>query len=106
MKKSDSRKSSLTTRVKKLAGKTKRSLKAKKRQQAIEADKGGYWVSFLDGLQRVIVFTPDTYVYKIAQRPSLVERTTASVTIELLAMGLSLVNDIDGREVAYLGLTG
>lgn len=81
-------------------------MKAKKRRKQIEADKGGYWVSFLDGLQRVIIFTPDCYVYKISQRPSLAERTSASVTANLLAMGLSLVNDIDGKEVAYLGLTG
>ena len=106
MVKTDSRKFSLTTRVKKLANKTKHTLKAKKRQQEIEADKGGYWVSFLDGLQRVVIFTPDTYVYKISQRPSLVERTSASLTVELLAIGLSLVNDIEGQEVAYLGLTG
>ena len=96
----------MTSKVKKLAHKTKRSLKAKKRQETIDADKGGYWVSFLDGLQRVIIFTPDAYVYKIAQRPSLVERTSTSVTVDLLAMGLSLVNDIESKEVAYLGLTG
>lgn len=78
----------------------------KKRQKTIEADKGGYWVSFLDGLQRVIIFTPDAFVYKISQRPSLAERTTASVTANILAMGLSLVNDIDSKEVAYLGLIG
>lgn len=92
--------------MKKLARKTKRALKAKKRQQEIEEDKGGYWVSFLDGLQRVVIFTPDAYVYKISQRPSLVERATASITANLLAMGLSLVNDIESREIAYLGLTG
>ena len=63
-------------------------------------------MSFLDGLQRVIMFTPDAYVYKIAQRPSLIERTNISVTADLLAIGLSLVNDIDSKEVAYLGLTG
>lgn len=103
---SGSRKSSVTSQVKKLARKTKRVLKAKKRQQEIETDKGGYWVSFLDGLQRVIIFTPDAYVYKISQRPSLVERSNASVTANLLAIGLSLVDDIDSREVAYLGLTG
>ena len=102
----DRRKFRLTTTVKKLASKTKFSIKLKKRQESIEADKGGYWVSFLDGLQRVIMFTPDAYVYKIAQRPSLIERTNISVTADLLAIGLSLVNDIDSKEVAYLGLTG
>lgn len=92
--------------MKKLARKTKHTLRVKKRQKAIEADKGGYWVSFLDGLQRVIIFTPDAYVYKISQRPSLVERTSTSLTARLQAIGLSLVNDIEAKEVAYLGLTG
>ena len=92
--------------MKKLARKTKRSIIAKKRQQTIKADKESYWVSFLDGLQRVIIFTPDAYVYKIAQRPSLIERTNTSITAGVLAIGLSLVNDIESKEVAYLGLTG
>lgn len=92
--------------MKKLVHRTRNTAKKKKRQEEIEADTVGYWVSFLDGLQRVIIFTPDAYVYKIAQHPSLVERTSASLTASLFAMGLSLVDDIGSREVAYLGLTG
>jgi len=104
---SDSVKFSLSTRVKKLARKTKHTIKMnKKHQEEIEADTLGYWVSFLDGIQRVIIFTPDAYVYKIAQHPSLAERTNATITASLLSMGLSLVDDIGSREVAYLGLTG
>jgi len=89
-----------------LVSKTKKTMLKKQHLQEIRKSDDGYWVSFLDGLQRVILFTPDSYVYNISQRPSLVERVNTRLTASLLAVGLSLVDDNESREVAYLGLTG
>jgi len=97
---------SIKKHMKKIASKTKTTMLKKKRLQEIRESDDGYWVSFLDGLQRVILFTPDSYVYNISQRPSLVERISTRLTASLLSVGLSLVDDNESKEVAYLGLTG
>ncbi|XP_065918579.1 intermembrane lipid transfer protein VPS13C-like isoform X2 [Dysidea avara] len=100
------KKFSIKKHMKKIASKTKKTMLKKKHLQEIRESDDGYWVSFLDGIQRVILFTPDSYVYHISQRPSLVDRVSTRLTASLLALGLSLVDDNESREVAYLGLTG
>ena len=67
----------------------------------------GYWISFLDGLQRVVLFTTNAALK--GHIDSVVggnksERTTTSVSLSLKALGLSLVNDSKGKEVAYIGI--
>ncbi len=64
----------------------------------------GYWVSFMDGLQRVILFTTDHGTQKRVLRGNKTQRTNYEVTLSLTAVGISLVNDIRGREVAYIGI--
>ena len=64
----------------------------------------GYWVSFTDGFQRVLLFTCDSELAQHARNGSEHERATIDVSLSLKAVGLSLVNDRKGLEVSYIGL--
>lgn len=64
----------------------------------------GYWVSFLDGLQRVILFTTSHEIWQYVMGGQRTERANTEVTLSLNAVGLSLVNDEKGLEVAYIGI--
>ncbi len=64
----------------------------------------GYWVSFLDGLQRVILFTTSHEVWSHVMGGQKTERASTEVTLSLSEVGLSLVNDERGVEVAYIGI--
>ncbi|XP_019853628.1 PREDICTED: vacuolar protein sorting-associated protein 13C-like [Amphimedon queenslandica] len=65
-------------------------------------DNKGYWVSFTDDLQRVLLFTPDKEVVDTALGTRSVPSLNA--TLSIVAIGLSLVNSNKGIEVAYIGL--
>ncbi|KAK3093140.1 hypothetical protein FSP39_011676 [Pinctada imbricata] len=71
----------------------------------INSDSKAYWVSFLDGLQRVLLFTDDPALAINAQEAGELERIEQEITVSIQAMGLSLVNDYTQTEVAYLGIT-
>ncbi|XP_065669589.1 intermembrane lipid transfer protein VPS13A isoform X9 [Hydra vulgaris] len=64
-----------------------------------------YWVSFYDGLQRVLAFTTDFNIarklYKIGNEESI----TMEVFVSIHGIGLSLVNSIP-LEIAYISITG
>ena len=64
----------------------------------------GYWASFLDGLQRVILFTSSSKVWHYITEEQRTERANTEVTLSLKEVGLSLVNDKKGLEVAYIGI--
>ena len=64
----------------------------------------GYWACFMDGPQRVVVFSADQGINSHvfgghSERPQL------DVTMSLNAVVVSLVNDDFGREIATIGLT-
>ncbi|KAH3865967.1 hypothetical protein DPMN_029015, partial [Dreissena polymorpha] len=59
-----------------------------------------YWVSFLSGMQRVLLFTHDLALASVAQEAGELE-----ITLSIQDIGLSLVNNFTQREVAYLGIT-
>ena len=64
----------------------------------------GYWVSFLDGLQHVVLFTENKAVRDHVLCGNRTERAHLEVTLSLIGMGLSLVDDVKGLEIAYIGL--
>lgn len=70
-----------------------------------ESDPGQkiYWVSFLDGLQRVLLFTYDE---KSATDLQVSKNTkiTQDVEIEIFGIGLSMVNNAKQLEILYLGI--
>eukprot|EP00794_Sanderia_malayensis_P015967 gene15967-17573_t len=62
-----------------------------------------YWVSFLDGLQRVLLFTEDfKLAYKASQEQTL--RPTMEVAVYLRSIGLSLVDVEKKLDICYLGI--
>ena len=66
---------------------------------------GGYWVSFLDHLQRVVLFTEDKDVVKCAQKGEETGLPLLDLTLSLKSVGVSLVNNVKKKEIAYVGIT-
>ncbi len=61
-------------------------------------------MSFLDGLQRVVLFTTSHTVWCHVMGGQKSERANLEVILSLSEVGLSLVNDERGIEVAYIGI--
>ncbi|XP_063952525.1 intermembrane lipid transfer protein VPS13A-like isoform X3 [Lytechinus pictus] len=63
-----------------------------------------YWVSFLNGTGRVILFTEDLAIATKSQQAAELEQPDLELLVSLPGIGLSLVNNISRTEVAYIGL--
>lgn len=64
-----------------------------------------HWVSFLDGRQRVLLFTEDVAVVTKARQAEDLEQFQQEVKVSLQNLGLSLVNNSRCQEIAYIGIT-
>ncbi|XP_041535269.1 vacuolar protein sorting-associated protein 13C isoform X2 [Microtus oregoni] len=64
-----------------------------------------HWVSFLDGRQRVLLFTDDVALVSKALQAEEMEQADHEVTLSLHSLGLSLVNNEIKQEVSYVGIT-
>ncbi|XP_057314177.1 intermembrane lipid transfer protein VPS13A-like isoform X2 [Hydractinia symbiolongicarpus] len=69
------------------------------------ADQIVYWVSYLEGMQRVLAFTPNHADAKKLRSSGDVEKVTMEIFLSLKGVGLSLVNSLP-REICYAALTG
>ncbi|VDK58665.1 unnamed protein product [Gongylonema pulchrum] len=63
-----------------------------------------YWVSFLNGRQRVYLFTNDLAVMTTAHEAYEVERATLSLEMSLQGIGVSVVDNFKTEEIAYMGI--
>ncbi|XP_019622240.1 PREDICTED: vacuolar protein sorting-associated protein 13C-like [Branchiostoma belcheri] len=70
----------------------------------LSGDQKLYWVSFLDGLQRVLLFTEDLAVTTRAHEADL-ERVEQEINLHIHGLGVSLVNNETKTEVSYIGIT-
>ncbi|CAH1251543.1 VPS13A [Branchiostoma lanceolatum] len=70
----------------------------------LPGDQKLYWVSFLDGLQRVLLFTEDLAVTTRAHEADL-ERVEQEINLHIHGLGMSLVNNETKTEVSYIGIT-
>ncbi|XP_050293110.1 intermembrane lipid transfer protein Vps13 isoform X2 [Anthonomus grandis grandis] len=61
-----------------------------------------YWSSFLDGMQRVLLFTQSKVLAQDAL--NLFEIIQQEITLSLHGFGLSLVNNMNRQEVMYIGI--
>ena len=61
-------------------------------------------MSFQDGLQRTILFTTNKDVSNHVLMGNRTEQPSVDITLSLIAVGLSLVNDVKGTEIAYIGI--
>ncbi|XP_076846491.1 intermembrane lipid transfer protein VPS13A isoform X2 [Brachyhypopomus gauderio] len=69
-------------------------------------DEGKLFVlSFYEGLQRVALFTTERRVYKRLCESERVELAEQEISLSLQDVGVSLVNNSTGQEVAYVGVT-
>ncbi|XP_056135016.1 intermembrane lipid transfer protein VPS13C [Lampris incognitus] len=64
-----------------------------------------HWVSFLDGRQRVLLFTEDVAVVSKARQAEEMEQFQQEVNVSLQNLGLSLINNDNQQEIAYVGIT-
>ncbi|XP_016128718.1 vacuolar protein sorting-associated protein 13C-like [Sinocyclocheilus grahami] len=64
-----------------------------------------HWVSFLDGRQRVLIFTEDVGIVTKARQAEELEQFQQEVNISLKNLGLSLINNDIRQEIAYVGIT-
>ncbi|XP_059141648.1 intermembrane lipid transfer protein VPS13A-like [Physella acuta] len=70
-----------------------------------ENDVKVYFVSFLDGLQRVAMFTQDLALATLAQEAGELEQADQEINLKIHDMGFSLINNKKMVEVAYMGIT-
>ena len=64
-----------------------------------------YWKTFIDGLQRTLIFTPDEGVIDRIKAGSSYSVPQVEVSLSLRAIGLSLVDNHKKRELAYIAAT-
>ncbi|XP_049870372.1 intermembrane lipid transfer protein Vps13 isoform X3 [Pectinophora gossypiella] len=64
-----------------------------------------YWVSFLDGLQRVILFTEDAMLASGAHTVGEAELVDTEIVLSMQGLGLSLVNDFEMQEIVYISIS-
>ncbi|KRX75548.1 Vacuolar protein sorting-associated protein 13A, partial [Trichinella sp. T6] len=69
-----------------------------------DRDVACYYVSFSDGSQRVLLFTDDATVCTVARQVYDLEIADREFLISFQGVGLSLVNDTIGHEIAYVSL--
>ncbi|XP_055872705.1 intermembrane lipid transfer protein VPS13C-like isoform X9 [Biomphalaria glabrata] len=70
-----------------------------------QSDVKVYFVSFLDGLQRVAMFTQDVWLANLAQEAGELEQADQELNLKIHDMGFSLVNNELCLELAYMGIT-
>lgn len=63
-----------------------------------------FWVSFLDGLQRVLLFTRDEKSATELQVSNQFTKITQDLEVEILGIGLSMVNNTRQLEILYMGI--
>ncbi|XP_065103684.1 intermembrane lipid transfer protein VPS13A isoform X1 [Paramisgurnus dabryanus] len=87
-------------------GKFKGELKSEE-DQLLDMNKEGklFVISFYEGLQRVALFTTDRHVYKLICDSEKMEVAQQEISILLQNIGVSLVNNTNSQEVAYIGIT-
>ncbi|XP_053128095.1 intermembrane lipid transfer protein VPS13C isoform X2 [Hemicordylus capensis] len=64
-----------------------------------------HWVSFLDGRQRVLLFTDDVGLVSKARQAEEMEQPDQEINVSLHSLGLSLVNNDSKQEISYIGIT-
>lgn len=62
------------------------------------------WASFLDGLQRVLLFTEDRSIAESAQASNIFVQFDQEINVSIHGLGISLVNNLLRQEIMYIGI--
>lgn len=62
-------------------------------------------MSFLDGRQRVLLFTDDVALVSKARQAEELEQPDQEINLSIHSLGLSLVNNENKKEISYIGIT-
>lgn len=68
-------------------------------------DETVYWISFLNGMQRVLLFTLELSIAEGAQSAAKFEHIEREINLSIHGIGVSLVNNITRTEIMYLSVT-
>lgn len=63
-----------------------------------------YWVSFLDGTQRVLLFTESFGIAKGANSANRLEQVTQEIEVDIHGIGLSLVDNARQLDIVYISM--
>lgn len=63
-----------------------------------------YWVAFLDGTQRVLLFTDSFSIAKGANSANRLDQVAQEIEVEIHGIGVSLVNNITMVDIMYIGM--
>ncbi|KAH8237095.1 hypothetical protein KR038_004232 [Drosophila bunnanda] len=63
------------------------------------------WVSFLDGLQRVLLFTDNETIAHRTESSAALQSITQSIDLRIHGIGLSVINNESGLDILYVGIT-
>ncbi|XP_063782573.1 intermembrane lipid transfer protein VPS13C isoform X2 [Pseudophryne corroboree] len=80
-------------------------LKDESGQFAYNQDTQIHWVSFLDGRQRILLFTEDVALVTKARQSEEMEQPDQEINISIHSLGLSLINNVNKQEISYIGIT-
>uniref|UniRef100_A0A8C3Y9K5 Vacuolar protein sorting 13 homolog A n=1 Tax=Catharus ustulatus TaxID=91951 RepID=A0A8C3Y9K5_CATUS len=67
--------------------------------------KAVYFMSFYEGLQRIVLITEDENVFKLTYESVKAELAEQEIVLSLQDVGISLVNNYTKQEVSYIGIT-
>ena len=65
----------------------------------------GYWKSFIDNLQRTLIFANNTEILNRIKSADSMSQNIIQLSLSIKCIGLSLVDNTNKREVAYIGVT-
>ncbi|XP_077329347.1 intermembrane lipid transfer protein VPS13C isoform X3 [Lithobates pipiens] len=80
-------------------------LKDESGQFAFNQETQIHWVSFLDGRQRILLFTEDVALVTKARQAEEMEQPDQEINISIHSLGLSLINNESKQEISYIGIT-
>ncbi|KAG0723186.1 Vacuolar protein sorting-associated protein 13C [Chionoecetes opilio] len=80
------------------------TLSLDKDDQGSTANNSIHWVAFLQNQQRCLLFIDDINIASTALNAAMMERFQQEVTLSINSIGLSLVDDNNRKEVAYISL--
>lgn len=64
-----------------------------------------YWISFLDGMQRILLITSNASIIKQIEAVADFVQVQQEIIISLEGLGFSLVNNVSKQELLYVSIS-